>query len=172
MSIEIGKKVSGKVTGITKFGAFVDLDEGKNGLVHISEISEGYVKDIHDVLEVGQVVDVLITNVADDGKIALSIRRLNTAGAETNRGSKPSHPQSSHQGSRPKYQDNSHPAPRSGSKPNFSKPSYSGSSSQSSSKTGDFDSMMSAFIKDSDDRLTSLKRNTEGKRGGRGGRRN
>ncbi|MGD1412401.1 S1 RNA-binding domain-containing protein, partial [Enterococcus faecium] len=50
MSIEVGAKLPGKVSGITNFGAFIDLGEGKTGLVHISEVSNGFVKDIHDVL--------------------------------------------------------------------------------------------------------------------------
>ena len=56
MSIEVGAKLQGKVSGITNFGAFIDLGEGKTGLVHISEISNGFVKDIHDVLTVGDEV--------------------------------------------------------------------------------------------------------------------
>lgn len=144
MAIEVGNKLSGKVTGIMKFGAFVDLGDNQSGLVHISEVSNSYVKDIHDVLEVGQEVDVLVTQIADDGKIALSIRRL--------------------QADEPKV-------PRE-NKPKFDKPDPKKERKSFGSKgTADFDAMMSAFLKDSDDRLTSLKRNTEGKRGGRGGRR-
>ena len=67
--------VEGKVTGILKFGAFVDLGEGKSGMVHISEVSNDYVEDIKDVLKVGQTVKVRVISVADDGKIALSIRK-------------------------------------------------------------------------------------------------
>lgn len=74
MSIEVGSKVTGKVTGITNFGAFVDIGEGKTGLVHISEVSNEYVKDIHDVLKVGDEVTVKVMS-NQDGKIGLSIRR-------------------------------------------------------------------------------------------------
>ena len=74
MSIEVGAKVSGKVSGITNFGAFVDLDDNQTGLVHISQISNNYVKDIHDVLSVGDTVTVKVTKVGDDGKIALSMK--------------------------------------------------------------------------------------------------
>ena len=56
MSIEVGEKVNGKVSGITNFGAFVDLGDKKTGLVHISEVSNNFVKDIHDVLTVGDEV--------------------------------------------------------------------------------------------------------------------
>ena len=75
MQLEIGKIVEGKVTGITKFGAFVDLGEGKTGMVHISEVAPTYVKEITDFLTQGQTVKVKILNIADDGKISLSIKK-------------------------------------------------------------------------------------------------
>ena len=74
MAVEVGTKVAGKVTGITKFGAFVELGDGKTGLVHISEVSDAYVKDIHDVLHVGEPVTVKVLSI-QDGKIGLSIRK-------------------------------------------------------------------------------------------------
>ena len=149
MSIEVGAKLPGKVSGITNFGAFIDLGEGKTGLVHISEVSNGFVKDIHDVLTVGDEVTVKVTSVGDDGKIGLSIRKA----------------QEPAEGQQPKREfqrrennyENRDRNPRAGGKKPFNKQ--------------DFDSLMSSFLKDSDDRLSSLKRNTEGKRGGRGGRR-
>ena len=51
MSLEVGAIVEGEVTGITNFGAFVQLPEGKVGLIHISEVSNVYVKDVHDFSE-------------------------------------------------------------------------------------------------------------------------
>lgn len=75
MSIEVGSKLSGKVTGITHFGAFVLLPGGVTGLVHISEISHSYVKDIHEFLKVNDEVTVNVINVDKDGKIGLSIRQ-------------------------------------------------------------------------------------------------
>ena len=75
MSIEVGAKLPGKVSGITNFGAFVDLGKGKIGLVHISEVSNGFVKDINEVLKVGDEVTVLVTAIGEDGKIGLSIRK-------------------------------------------------------------------------------------------------
>ena len=75
MSVEVGKIVSGKISGVTKFGAFVDLDGGKKGLVHISEISKDYVKDINDYVHEGQAVRVMIVSVDENGKIALSLRK-------------------------------------------------------------------------------------------------
>lgn len=75
MSTEVGSKVQGKVTGITHFGAFVELPNKKTGLVHISEVDDGYVKDIKNILTVGDEVTVKVLNVEDDGKIGLSIRK-------------------------------------------------------------------------------------------------
>ncbi|MDM8212670.1 S1 domain-containing RNA-binding protein [Enterococcus hirae] len=144
MAIEVGEKVSGKVSGITNFGAFIDLGDGKTGLVHISEISDDFIKDIHDVLKVGDQVTVKVVSVGNDGKIGLSIRKA------------VDHPQ--------KERHNSHERPQGRKSP---KKSF-----QNTNKKQDFDSLMTSFIKDSDERLSSLRRNTEGKRGGRGGRRN
>ena len=75
MGPEVGKVLEGRVTGITRFGAFVVLPDGKSGLVHISEIADTYVNDIHEFLEIGQTVSVLVLNVSDDGKINLSIKK-------------------------------------------------------------------------------------------------
>lgn len=74
---EAGEELSGKVTGIQPYGAFVALDEETQGLVHISEITYGFVKDIHDFLSVGQEVNVKVLEVDEGaGKISLSIRAL------------------------------------------------------------------------------------------------
>lgn len=75
MSLEIGTVLEGKITGITKFGAFVALPEGKSGLVHISEISNSYVSDVSEHVSVGQTVKVLVKDITPDGKINLSIKR-------------------------------------------------------------------------------------------------
>ncbi|PRO64288.1 S1 domain-containing post-transcriptional regulator GSP13 [Alkalicoccus urumqiensis] len=72
---EAGSIVEGKVTGIKPFGAFVALDEKKQGLVHISHIAHGYVKDINDELSVGDTVKVKVLSVDEEsGKISLSIK--------------------------------------------------------------------------------------------------
>ena len=162
MSIEVGNILPGKVTGITNFGAFVDLGSRKTGLVHISEVSNSYIKDIKDVLTVGDEVQVKVMEISGDGKVSLSIRRASADSSEESVEEKP------------KFQKS---APRNQEGQGFKKP-YSAKSapsfekkSPSQAKVNDFDAMMSSFLKDSEDRLTSLKRNTEGKRGGRGGRR-
>jgi S1 RNA binding domain protein len=127
MSVEVGSKLQGKVTGITNFGAFVELPEGSTGLVHISEVADKYVKDINDHLKVGDEVEVKVINV-NDGKIGLSIKK---AKENQNKNS------------------NSHQAKR---------------------RSESFEAKMSRFLKDSEDRLASLKKHTESKRGGRGAR--
>jgi len=78
MPITVGKVVEGTVTGITEFGAFVQLPGGKNGLVHISEISDDYVKRVADYLRKDQKVKVKILSISDDGKVSLSIRQAKT----------------------------------------------------------------------------------------------
>lgn len=75
MSIGVGKVVEGTVTGITNFGAFVQLPEGKSGLVHISEISHDYVEKVSDYLKKSEKVKVKILSITDDNKISLSIRQ-------------------------------------------------------------------------------------------------
>ena len=135
MSIEVGKKLQGKVTGITNFGAFVELPEGKTGLVHISEVADNYVKDINEHLSVGDEVTVKVLNVESDGKIGVSIKKAKDNPAPTRR--KPNHSQP---------------------KPTRERPE-------------NFESKMNRFLKDSEDRLASLKKHTESKRGGRGAKR-
>lgn len=82
MAIEIGSLQEGKVTGIMNFGAFVSLPGGKSGLVHISEIANSFVKDVHDHLQIGQTVTVKILDINDQGKINLSIKRAQDEKAE------------------------------------------------------------------------------------------
>jgi|SRR3954447_19112598 S1 RNA binding domain protein len=150
MSIEVGNKLQGKVTGITKFGAFVELAEGSTGLVHISEVADKYVKDINDHLKVGDVVEVMVINVEKEGKIGLSIKKAIDRPVRSDKGNR-SDSRGDHSG-RPRHgsgrSNDNHRAPKE-----------------------NFESKMARFLKDSEDRLSSLKRNTESKRGGRGARR-
>lgn len=81
MALEVGSIVEGKVTGITKFGAFVSLPEGKSGLVHISEIANTFVNDVHEHVQMGQTVKVRVLSVSEEGKINLSIKRAMQEGA-------------------------------------------------------------------------------------------
>ena len=156
MSIEVGSKLQGKVTGITNFGAFVELPEGSTGLVHISEVADNYVKDINDHLKVGDQVEVKVINVEKDGKIGLSIKKaVEKKESEA--------PQSSYQ-QRPRYnRDNNSRGGRNDSR--------GGRGHDSRPQRESFEQKMARFLKDSEERMSSLKRNTESKRGGRGGRR-
>lgn len=72
--VEIGAIFEGTVSKIMPFGAFIDLPEDKSGLVHISEISSDYVKEIDDHLQIGNTVKVKVIDIKD-GKIRLSIKR-------------------------------------------------------------------------------------------------
>jgi S1 RNA binding domain protein len=76
MSIEVGSVVEGKVTGITNFGAFIELSGGETGLVHISEIADTYVKNVEDYLKMYEQIKVKVISIDDDGKIGLSIKQL------------------------------------------------------------------------------------------------
>lgn len=81
MQTTVGAVVDGKVTGITKFGAFVALEGGGSGLVHISEVANTYVNDISDYLTVGQTVKVRVMSIGEGGKINLSLKRAAEAPA-------------------------------------------------------------------------------------------
>lgn len=77
MAIEVGSIMEGVVTGITKFGAFVELPGGRTGLVHISEVADAYVKDVNDYLKEKDRVQVKVINVDARGRIGLSIKQAN-----------------------------------------------------------------------------------------------
>ncbi len=148
MAVEVGSKVQGKVTGITNFGAFVELPDGITGLVHISEVADSYVKDVNDHLKIGDQVEVKVIS-EKEGKIALSIKKaIEKPQGQTSTYSK--------RPSRPGRPNNSSKDFR--SKGNF-KPKES------------FEDKMANFLKASEENLSTLKRSTESKRGGRGGRR-
>ncbi len=155
MQVEVGAVLEGKVTGLTNFGAFVSFEGGKTGMVHISEVSSTYVKDIHDYLKEGQTVKVKVLSVGEDGKIGLSIRRAEEKeqAREERRG-----------GQRGERR-------RSGpSKPNV----WQGTKQRQPQENMSFEDMMSRFKQISDDKMTDLKRSTEVKHGGfsrRGGSR-
>lgn len=74
MSLAVGDVVEGVVSNLTKFGAFINFEDGSTGLVHISEISDTFVKEVSDVLEKDQKVKVKVLSIDDKGKVALSIK--------------------------------------------------------------------------------------------------
>jgi S1 RNA binding domain protein len=162
MSIEVGSKLQGKVTGITNFGAFVELPEGSTGLVHISEVADNYVKDINDHLKVGDMVEVKVINVEKDGKIGLSIKKA----VDRPQPERPARPDRPDRPDRPSYGG--------GHGGGGGRPRQGGRSNDRGGQGGqreNFESKMARFLKDSEDRLSTLKRATESKRGGRGARR-
>ncbi len=143
--------MEGKVTGIKPFGAFVSLPDGKNGLVHISEVSYEYVQDLAAVLSDGQTVTVKVMSIAPDGKIALSIKRTQPA---PERGSR----QGGGAGARPQggpARSKREPAPRVW-QPKPSQPQGSLS----------FEDMMARYKSQSEEKIADLKRVTENRRGG------
>ena len=75
MQLEVGAVTEGKVTGITKFGAFVEIEKGVTGLVHISEISKSFVVDISKILKCGDIVKVKILSF-EKNKLSLSIKQV------------------------------------------------------------------------------------------------
>ena len=75
MQSKAGEIYEGKVTGITNFGAFVKLENGETGMVHISEVAPVFVKDINAFLSEGQDVKVKVLSVSDNNKIGLSIKQ-------------------------------------------------------------------------------------------------
>ncbi|MFH1386845.1 MAG: S1 RNA-binding domain-containing protein [bacterium] len=76
MPIEIGSEVEGKITGLTKFGAFIELPEGKVGLVHISQVADAYVTDITKHLRIGDLTKVKVLGATKEGKYDLSIKQV------------------------------------------------------------------------------------------------
>lgn len=155
MSIEAGSVVEGVVSGITNFGAFIDLSEGKTGLVHISEVADVYVKDVHDVLKEKDKVKVKVLTVDERGKIGLSIKQAQEK-----------KPEERSEAQQPAANNSSFRTPRPGRGPrDFRK------SNRFNNSTASFEDKLSRFLKDSDERLTDLRRKTDSKRGGRGSRR-
>ena len=144
MSLEVGAIVEGEVTGITNFGAFVQLPENKVGLIHISEVSNVYVKDVHDFLKEHDKVKVKVLSVDARGKIGLSIKQAMPPASP-----KPQRPQ------------NENRERRGGLRPQNAR----------TMSPLTFEDKLSKFLKDSDDRMFDLKRKTDSKRGGRGAKR-
>ena len=137
MQLEVGAIVEGKVTGFTAFGAFVDLEGGKKGMVHISEVASEFVKDIKDHLKVGQEVKVKIISVAEDGKISLSIKKA-------------------------LEQPKPAPKPRSNApKRNSNAANVWQGNKTTDSQPQSFESMMAKFKQESDEKMSDLKRDSK-----------
>ena len=146
MQLEVGNILEGKVTGITKFGAFVELPGGRTGMVHISEVSSTYVKEISDYLKEGQTVKVKILGITDDGKISLSIKKCQeNQEAPPPPPRKPFTPRQENRGWQPKK--------------------------QIPPENMTFEDMMAKFKQTSEDKMSDLKRGNEVRRYSRRGQR-
>ena len=78
LKYEKGRIVTGQVTGIEKYGIFVSLDEFYSGLIHISEISDGFVKEISDYVNVGETIKARIVDTNEETyHVKLSIKNMN-----------------------------------------------------------------------------------------------
>lgn len=153
MAVEIGALLEGKITGIIDYGVFVELGEGKTGMVHISEVANSYVTNIRDHLSVGQEVRVKVLNISVEGKISLSIKK-----AVEN--------QPAPQGER---REASPRPPRRGGSPNV----WQGQRNANAGEAQTFEDMMSRFKQTSEDKISTLRRGGDTRYGGstkRGGR--
>lgn len=154
MSIEKGAILEGKVVNITAFGAFIEI-EGKTGLVHISEVSTSYVKDIKEVLKLGDVVKVKVLNMDESGKISLSIRQAMDNYKENVRPER-----SERQERAPKFEksERSERPERT-----FKERDYRQERNTRLPDRGPqtFEDMMSRFQKDSEEKMAEFKRRTE-----------
>lgn len=137
MQLEVGAIVAGKVVGITNFGAFIEVEDGKNCLVHISEISDGFVKEVSDFLKMGDTVKAKVISIDENGKVSLSIKQAKP---------KP----------KPSGKTTAASSGISAPPPEFHK---------FDKENRDFEEMMHSFKQVSDEKLLTLKRVADGKRG-------
>ncbi len=145
MALEVGAVVEGKVVSIMPFGAFVSLPEGKTGLVHISEVAIGYVKNVADHLSANQSVKVKVVGIDPKGKISLSIKKVLL---DEKKEASQSEGRGRHSASvRPVSVDWI-------------------SSSNSSAQDLSFEDMLGKFKSDSDEKMQALKRSSDSKRSG------
>jgi len=161
MEFEVGSVLEGKVTGITKFGAFVSLPGGRSGLVHISEIAYSYVNDIHEHLTEGQSVTIKVIGIDDAGRINLSVKQAAPPPPRPERRPGPRPPRGEG-GPRPEGREQRGPRPQGRRPDTFEpKPLPKGPAS--------FEDQLKQFMAASDSKLSELHMNE--KRGSRRGRR-
>lgn len=161
MQLEVGQIYEGRVTGVTKFGAFVSFENGQTGMVHISEVAAAFVNEIKDFVTEGQTVKVKVLSVSDDGKISLSIKKAqDPQPGQQPRGDFPK------RGSRDQNQRPRQRFPRRPAEPQLG-PARPGDFEwqAKTNDSGSFEDMMSKFKQNSDEKISDLKRGTETKRG-------
>ncbi|MEG0228992.1 MAG: S1 RNA-binding domain-containing protein [Oscillospiraceae bacterium] len=157
MQIEAGIILEGKIATITKFGAFIDFENGKTGMVHISEVSNEYVEDISQHLKKGDVVKVKVLSISEEGKISLSIKKA-----------LPKPPPKENKNYDNKNSDNKNfenKKPYNKQKSNFSNDRQS---KPQSNEKNSFEDMLKKFQQSSDEKLSDLKRSTNNKQGSAG----
>ncbi len=160
MQLEVGKIYDGTVSGITKFGAFVELDKETTGMVHISEVANTFVNDIKDHLQEGQAVKVKVLSVGDDKKISLSIKKAMPAAPKKPFDKRPGSDRPQNRGQQ-SFRKAERPAPQ-----DFAKnppPVYD--PSERSSDAG-FEDMLNRFKASSEERMSDLKHVIDNKRRG------
>lgn len=161
MQIEQGSVVKGKVTGLTDFGAFVELEGGKTGMIHISEVSTSYVKDIKEHLQLNQEVTAKVISISPEGKIALSIKKLNSDGGDD----RPSPAQTASLGRQAGSAGQTAPAVlRSAQSSPAGRPVEAVNQEPSGNQS--FEDMMAKFKQVSDEKMTDLKKSSDSKRSG------
>lgn len=149
MELTVGTIITGKVTSITKFGAFVALPDGKSGLVHISEVAGTFVSDVHDFLTQGQEVPVKVLSISPEGKINLSVKQA-----------QPPKPRPPH-GDRPVRPRGPRPAPA------RSAPAQPAAAQPAAPAELSFEDKLKQFMSVSDSKQSELNRYMASKRGGR-----
>ena len=157
MTLEIGSVVEGVVTGIAPYGAFVRLPKGNTGLIHISEVADAYVKDVRQFLNEKDKITVKVLGVNNKGKYDLSLKQVE--------GNKQPEPEVVEEQApiQPEKPEVIVKARTSNNYSNYKKPP------PREKKNVSFEDKLSRFLKESEERILDLKRNTEAKRGkGRG----
>ncbi len=173
MNVEVGSVFEGKITGITKFGAFVSFDENKTGMVHISEVSQTFVKEIKDFLTEGQEVKVKVISISEDGKVALSMKRVEEANRPAQRPTGRFEKKFDNNNNRPSFDKPprkriERPAPE----PSPGRPGdFEWQSKGAQTGATNFEDMLSKFKQTSDEKISDLKRNTDTRRGSYSSRR-
>jgi S1 RNA binding domain protein len=149
------KLTEGIVVKIVPFGAFVKTDTSEVGLVHISEISDTYVKDVHQFLKEGDKVIVRVIGRNKDGKLNLSIKAAKAATGATGTDGTPAAPAA----------DGSTPAPAAAPSASSGRLSYSARPFREKPVLSPFDMMMKRYLQDSQEWQVDKKKRTERKRG-------
>lgn len=160
MQLEIGKIYNGKVKGITQYGAFVDIDGGGTGMVHISEIANTYVSEIRDHLTENQEVKVKVIGVNEAGKVSLSIKK-----ASENNDAPPQ--QRQRRGDRNNDRNDRFDRNDRNERNNKPKPNVWEPKKQPQPSEMTFEDMMSRFKQSSEERMCDIKRSTDRKNGTR-----